>query len=79
MSIANVFSDLLLDFDAEKIRVGIFYFDGASNAQKAGSLLGVRFPRTVTYHGGKQVVALRLFNIAKIPEIKVCVFVLVFQ
>ena len=45
--IADVFTKLLLEFDAEKNRVDIFYFDGASNVQKAGEVLGVTFPRTV--------------------------------
>ena len=69
--IADVFTKLLLDFDREKNRVDIFYFDGASNVQKADDLLGVRFPRTVTYHGGEHVVALWFSDLAKIPEIKV--------
>ena len=56
--IANVFSKLLLEFDAEANRVDIFYFDRASNVQKASELLGIKFPWTVTYHGGEHVVAL---------------------
>ena len=71
--IAHVFTKLLLEFDAEKKkRVDIFYFDGASNVQKAGKCLGVKFPRTVTYHGGEHAVALWFSDLAKIPEIKVC-------
>jgi len=55
--------------------VNVFYFDGASNVQKAGAVLEVRFPRTVTYHDGKHVVALWFSSLAKIPEIKVCFIV----
>ena len=55
-----------------KKRVDIFYFDGASNVQEAGKVLGVKFPRIVTYHGGEHVVALWFSDLAKIPEIKVC-------
>ena len=44
--IADVFTKLLLEFDAEKHRVDIFYFDGVSNVQKAGEVLGVKFPQT---------------------------------
>ena len=70
--IADVFTKLLLEFDAEKNRVDVFYFDGPSNVQKAGKVLGVKFPpRTVTYHGGEHVVALWFSDLAKIPEIKV--------
>ena len=42
--------------------------------QKAGRLLEVRCPRTVTYHGGEHVVALWFASLAKIPEIKVWFF-----
>ena len=42
--IANIFSGLFLDFDVGKNRADIFYFDGASNVQKAGAVLEVRFP-----------------------------------
>ena len=38
--IADVFTKLLLKFDAEKTRVDIFYFDSVSNVQKAGEVLG---------------------------------------
>ena len=34
MFIVDVFSKLLLEFDAEANRVDIFYFNGASNVQK---------------------------------------------
>ena len=70
--IADVFTKLLLRFDAEKNRVNIFYFDGTSNVQKAGEVLGVKFPRTVMYHGGDHVMALWFLDLAKILEIKVC-------
>ena len=76
--IAGVFSGLLLDFDAEANCVDIFYFDGALNVQKAGAVVEARFPRTVTYHGGKHSVALWFSDLAKIPEIKVC-FLFMFQ
>ena len=56
----------------QRNHVDIFYFDGASNVQKAGDLLGVRFPRTVTHHGGEHVVALWFSDLVKIPVIKVC-------
>ena len=55
-----------------KKRVDIFYFDGASNVQKAGEVLGVNFPWTVTYHGREHAVALWFSDLAKILEIKVC-------
>ena len=66
--IADVFTKLLLEFDAEKNRMDIFYFDGASNAQKADEVLGVKFPRTVMYHSGEHIVALWFSDLAKILE-----------
>ena len=42
----------------------IFYFDGASNVQKAGELHRVKFPRTVTYHGGEHAVTLWFSDLA---------------
>ena len=70
--IADFVGGLLGEYDAEKNRVDIFYFDGASNVQKAGAVLAVRYPRTMTYHGGEHVVALWFTSLAKIPAIKVC-------
>ena len=65
--------DIVSTQSAEKNRVDIFYFDGASNVQKAGSLLEVRFPRTVTYHDGEHVVAPRRFRLYD----KVCTLTLI--
>jgi hypothetical protein len=48
-----------------------FYFDGASNIQKAGKILDARHLRTTTLHGGEHVLALWFANIAKIPAAKV--------
>ena len=76
--IADVFNGLLLDFDAEKNCVDLFYFDSASNVQKAGTLLEVRFPRTVPYHGDEHVVALWFFRYFKDTGDRVF-FVSVFQ
>ena len=56
--IADFFSGLLTQYNTEKNRVDSFYFDGASNVQKAGKILKVQYPRAVTYHGGEHVVAL---------------------
>ena len=79
--IADVFSKWLLEFDAEANRMDILYFDGASIVQKAGKLLGVKLPRTRTYHCGcgEHVVALWFSDLAKFPEIRVCFTLFLFS
>ena len=62
------------EYDKDGSRFDIFYFVGASNVQKAGELLEVKFPPTLAYHGGKHVVKLWFTLLAQIPEIKVCFF-----
>jgi len=33
----------------------LFFFDGASNVQKAGQVLMAKFPRTFCFHGGNML------------------------
>jgi hypothetical protein len=49
----------------------VFYFDGASNVQKAGEILMAKFPCSFCFHGGEHVVSLFLSSIAKIKPVKV--------
>jgi hypothetical protein len=49
----------------------VFYFDGASNVQKAGEILMAKFPRSFCFHGGEHVVSLFFSSIAKIKPVKV--------
>ena len=49
----------------------VFYFDGASNVQKAGQVLMAKYPHTFCYHGGKHVVALFFTSLSKIKPIRV--------
>ena len=67
---------IVAKLDKQRNRVDIVYFDGASNVQKAGEVLEVTFPGTVAYHGGEHVIALWFTLLAQIPEIKVCIFVI---
>ena len=50
----------------------LFFFDGASNVQKAGQVLMAMFPRTFCFHGGEHVVSLFFTDIARIEPVKVC-------
>jgi hypothetical protein len=55
-----------------KICTDVFYFDGASNVQKAGEVLMARFPCSFCFHGGQHFVSLFFSSIAKIKPVKVC-------
>jgi hypothetical protein len=69
--IADMFEEKVIEYDPEKIYTDVFFFDGASNVQKAGEVLMARFPRTFCFHGGEHVVSLFFSSIAKIKPIKV--------
>jgi hypothetical protein len=58
-------------YDPDKTRSTIFWFDGASNVQKAGKILQAKVPRSYSLHGGEHVVSLFFGDIAKIKERKV--------
>jgi hypothetical protein len=74
---ANLFDKKVMEYDPLKTCTDVFYFDGASNLQKAGEVLMARFPCTFCFHGCKHVVSLFFSSIAKIKPVKVCcVFVL---
>ena len=72
--ISDIFKGVVQDYDEDGTLVDLFYFDGASNVEKAGKILMVKFPRTFAYHGGEHVVALWFTSLARIPAIKVCLF-----
>ncbi len=69
--IADMFEEKVMEYNFLKICTAVFYFDGASNAQKAGEVLMARFPHSFSFHGGKHVVSLFFLSIAKIKPIKV--------
>ena len=79
MFIANIFDGLSAEFNEEKNHVDIFHFEDASNVQKAGSVLEVRFPRIVTYHCDKHVMVLWFSSLAEIWEFKVCFLCVLFM
>jgi hypothetical protein len=69
--IADLFEEKVMEYDPTKICTDVFYFDGASNVQKAGEVLMARFPRSFCFHGGEHVVSLFFSSIAKIRPVKV--------
>ena len=69
--IADLFEETVLEYDPQRIYTDVFYFDGASNVQKAGDVLMARFPRSFCFHEGEHVVSLYFSSIVKIKPIKV--------
>ena len=56
--IAKCFLPHLKKLDPEMKLVDLFYFDGATNVQKAGKILCEKYPRATTLHGAEHVVSL---------------------
>ena len=69
--IAHLFDPHVKEYDPENKLVDIFYFDGASNVQKAGRLLVATYPRAMCLHGGEHVVSLFFADLPKMPPIRV--------
>ena len=67
--IARLFEPHLRYLDPNKNCVDLFYFDGASNVQKAGDILCAKYPRATCLHGAEHVVSLFFADISKIPQI----------
>ena len=71
--IADIFEDKVEEYDPNHFLTDVFFFDGASNVQKAGEVLMAKYPRTFCYHGGEHVVSLFFSSLAKIKPIKVSI------
>ena len=69
--IAEIFEDKVEEYDPNHTLTDLFFFDGASNVQKAGEVLMAKYPRTFCCHGGEHVVALFFTSLSKIKPIKV--------
>ena len=70
--VASLFEEKVDEFDPQNQLTDVFFFDGASNVQKAGELLMAKYPRSFSFHGGEHVVSLFFSSIAKLKPIKVC-------
>jgi hypothetical protein len=51
--ITDLFDKKVMEFNPLKTCADVFYFDGASNVQKAGEVLMARFPCSCCFHGGR--------------------------
>ena len=70
--VASLFEEKVAEFDPKNQLTNVFFFDGASNVQKAGEVLMTKYPRSFSFHGGEHVVSLFFSSIAKLKPIKVC-------
>ena len=68
----------MAEFDPDKTDTNVFYFDGASNVQKAGWVLEKKYPRTFCFHGSEHVTSLFFDDVAKLKPIQVSTSVLFF-
>ncbi len=66
---ASIFKEKVSKFDPDLQLTDVFFFDGASNVQKAGEILMAHFRRRrlFCFHGGEHVVSLFFSSIANIP------------
>ncbi len=69
--IAKLFEGNVLEYDPQLLCTDVFYFDEASNVQKAGEILMAKFPCSFCFHGGEHVMSLFFSSIAKIKPVKV--------
>ncbi len=47
--IAEMFQEKVSEFDLDSRNTDVFFFDGASNVQKAGQILSQTFPRAYSF------------------------------
>eukprot|EP00957_Ditylum_brightwellii_P046005 3490084-Ditylum_brightwellii.AAC.1 len=66
--IARLFIPIMKMLDPQKLWGDLIYFDGASNVQKAGTIISKHFPRCTVLHGGEHVVSLYFNDIFKMHQ-----------
>ena len=74
--IAELFEAKMSAIDPTHLWTDVIFFDGASNVQKAGRVLTVKFQHAYCFHAGEHVVSLFFASIAKLTPIKVCCVIL---
>lgn len=72
--IANQFIPMAEELDPDNAHgiIDVFFFDGASNVQKAGLILNAKYPTSHTLHGIEHVFSLFFDDMANLKPIKVC-------
>ena len=56
--VATLFEAKVREYDRSNILTDAFFFDGASNVQKAGEILVAKFPHSFCFHHGEHVISL---------------------
>jgi hypothetical protein len=69
--IADIFNDIVKEYDPKGTLTNLFFFDGASNVQKGGAILVAKYPHSFCFHGREHVLALFFASISRIKLIKV--------
>ena len=69
--VAEIFMRRIKDIDTTGHSTDVFFFDGASNVQKAGQILKAYYPRAYSLHGGEHVISLFFSDMAQLEPIKV--------
>ncbi len=50
--IASLFEEKVGEYNPRNVNKDVFFFDGASNVQKAGEVLMAKFPHSFCFYGG---------------------------
>jgi hypothetical protein len=61
--VAGLFEDKVREYDTNDTLTDAFFFDSASNVQKAGDILAAKFSHSFCFHGGEHVVPLFSINV----------------
>ncbi len=69
--IAEMFKEKVNEFDPKCRHTDVFFFDGATNVQKAGQILCQTFLRAYCFHGGEHVLSLFFSDLSKLKHIQV--------
>jgi hypothetical protein len=68
--IADQFKPHMSELNPNGYLIDCIFFYGASNVQKAGSILQVMYPRTTVLHGAEHVVSLFFKDLSKLPQVQ---------
>ena len=71
--IAEMFDDIVKEYDPHSTLTDVFFFDGASNVQKGGAILVAKHPRSFCFHGGEHVLSLFFSSLSRIKPIKLLI------
>ena len=71
--IAEMFDDIVKEYDPNGTLTDAFFFDGAPNVQEGGAILVAKHPHSFCFHGGEHVLSLFFASLSKIKPIKLLI------